>query len=71
MTYAGLGAILFRFIGLLLFGVQLFSLLPAVFVGGAHILGQTFMISGIFLLPAVILIIASKPLGRLLAAGLE
>ncbi len=70
MTYAGFGAILFRFVGLLLLGFLLFTLLPAVASGG-HIRSQSFLIGGVSLIPAVILIVASKPLGRFLAAGLE
>jgi len=70
MTYAGLGAILFRLVGLLLIGSVLIVLLPAL-TSGSSIQGQVALVGGITLLPAVVLIVASKPLGRALAAGLE
>ena len=70
MTYAGLGAILFRFAGFLLIGAVLVTLLPAVALGSS-IVSQVIVVGGIYLLPAVVLIVASKPLGRVLAAGLE
>lgn len=70
MTYAGIGAILFRFAGLLMIGSMLLAMLPAL-LAGVPIMGQILALVGITSIPAIILIVASKPLGRLLAAGLE
>lgn len=72
MTYEGLGAILFRFVGLILIGAVLVALFPAVAVGtSAFGQSQLVLVVGLSLLPAVALIVFSKPLGRIIAAGLD
>lgn len=72
MTYAGLGTILFRFAGFILIGAVLVLQVPAIaFESSATLRSQLLLSSGLLLLPAVLLIVASKPLGNFLAAGLE
>ena len=69
MTYAGLSTLFLRLLGFLaVFGV-LFSLLPAMLSSGR--LTPLLMITGIGLIPGVLLIVGSKPLGRILASGIE
>ncbi len=70
MTYEGLGTVLFRFAGLILIGSVFFSLIPAVASGPAT-LSQAALTGSITLLPGAVLVVASRPLGRFLAAGLE
>ena len=60
MTYSGLGAILFRFVGTLLIGAVLVSLFPAV-ASGPSMLSQVALTVAIALIPVVILIVAAKP----------
>lgn len=72
MTYTGLGSILFRFVGVILIGAVLVFHVPAIALeSSASIRSQLLMSSGLLLLPGVILIVASKPLGKFLAAGIE
>ena len=68
MTYAGIGTLLCRFVGLLVIAFVIAGLIPGVIFGPST---QVSLIGGMALLPAVVLIIASQPLGRFLAAGLE
>ncbi len=67
MTYAGIGAMLFRFIGLVLIANVLLGFLAA----GSAVFGPAGLTLSIFLILAFALIVGSKLLGRVLAAGLE
>jgi hypothetical protein len=67
MTYAGISAIMLRFAGVILLANVVFGFL----VAGPAIFGRAGLTLSIFLIPAAILIFASKPLGRFLAAGLD
>lgn len=72
MTYAGLGAILARFVGVILIGVVITLLIPSIaFESSGAVRSGLILSSGLLLLPAVVLILASKPLGSILAAGLD
>lgn len=72
MTYEGVGAILLRCIGIILIGAVLVYFVPAVAMeGSAATRSQLILTSSLLLLPAVVLVILSKPLGKMLAAGLE
>ena len=71
MTYEGLGSILFRFVGVILIGASLVLIAPTVALGPAYLQSQLTLLLGFLLLPGATMIVASKPLGRMLAAGLE
>ena len=72
MTYEGLGSILLRFAGIILIGAVLVLHLPAIVLESSpSIRSQLILSSGLLLLPGAILIVASKPLGKFLAAGLD
>lgn len=70
MTYEGLGSILFRFVGVVLVGASLILMVPSIALGPAYLQDQLTLLLGFLLLPGAILIIASKPLGKVVAAGL-
>ena len=70
MTYAGLGTFLLRLLGLLSIVFAVVALVPVVAYGPAT-QSQAAFGGGFLILPGVILIVASKPLGRILAAGIE
>lgn len=69
MTYAGISTLFLRLIGFLAIISVLFTVLPAAFLSGPRSAGL--LITGFSLIPGVLLIVASKPLGKLLAAGIE
>jgi hypothetical protein len=72
MTYAGLGSILFRFVGVIMIGAVLVLMIPTIALGGpAYPRGALFFWVGVLLVPGAVLIFVSKPLGRILAAGLD
>ena len=72
MTYAGLGSILLRFAGVIMIGAVLLLMIPTIALeGSAYLRSQLIFGVGVFLVPGVILIFVSKPLGRMLAAGLD
>ena len=72
VTYAGIATILFRFAGTLFLVAFLVQLFPSIIVARTGPFGlQLLFMSSLLLFPAAILILASKPLGRLLAAGLD
>lgn len=70
MTYSGLSTLALRLFGLLTLGTVLVAMIPAAFSNPPAVL-PVLQLSSLGLLPGVILIVASKPLGRLLAAGIE
>ncbi|MEM6513940.1 MAG: hypothetical protein AAF660_13080 [Pseudomonadota bacterium] len=72
MTHAGFATVLFRFAGLAFVGAVLIQILAGIFVvPEGRFMAPLLLYSGLLLVPGVIAIVASKPLGRLLAAGLD
>ena len=70
MAYEGLATLLFRFVGFLLVGFTIFGVVPAAFSATSQV-APSALATGATLIPAVVLIIASKPLAKLVAAGIE
>ena len=72
MTYAGFAAVLFRFVGIVLvFTVVLQVALKMMVMPHGPVFFQLLMSGSFLLVQGIVAILASKPLGRLLAAGLE
>ena len=69
MTYEGLATLILRIAGFFAIATVLFSLPSAFFAGGRGM--PLLLLFGIGLVPGAVLIVASKPLGRFLAAGIE
>ncbi len=69
MTYEGLATLILRIVGFFAIATVLFSLPSALFAGQAAM--PMLLLVGIGLVPGAVLIVASKPLGRFLAAGIE
>lgn len=71
MTYAGLSCICFRLIGVLL---CTFAVIQAAYIATTmptYMGGFLSLLLGMGLVPGVLLIVFSKPLGRIIASGVE